>query len=171
MIALTNKLITNNNYFKMISHVTINNMKTRDATEIARVLKEDLKFFYATRICLFPQFVDGVFKYTAYVEVGEWVDCDAAYYMIRAMKDAKKTQVYVKKGEQLWDISMTADADICHTEGSDAYKKWTTEFATVDSESGSDYEEYEVDAETITRAKVGAPELDFSTFSVVVVEN
>ena len=87
------------------------------------------------------------------------------------MKDAKKTQVYVKKGEQLWDISMTADADICHTEGSDAYKKWTTEFATVDSESGSDYEEYEVDAETITRAKVGAPELDFSTFSVVVVEN
>ena len=53
----------------MISHVTINNMGTRDATEIARILKEDLKFFYATRICLFPQFVDGVFKYTAYVEV------------------------------------------------------------------------------------------------------
>jgi hypothetical protein len=147
----------------MISHITINNMGSKSATEIARILKEDLKFLCASRMCLFPQFVDGVFKYTAYVVVGEWLDCDAAYYMVRAMKDVKKTQVYIKKGEQLWDISMTTDADICHTEG--GFEKWTTEFATLDSDSDSDCAEYDMDVETITRAKVGAPELDFSAFS------
>jgi len=147
----------------MISHITIDNV-ANSAVEIARVLKEDLKFLYASRICLFPQFVGGVFRYIAYIKVGEWVDCDAAYNVIRAMKDGKRTRVYVKKDEQLWDISMTATADICHTDGGDAFKKWTTEFATLDSDSDSDYAEYELDVETIANVKVGAPDSDFSAF-------
>jgi hypothetical protein len=147
----------------MISHITIDNMVENSAVEIARVLKEDLMFLYASRICLFPQFVDGVFSYTAYIKVGEWVDCDAAYYMIRAMKDGKRTQLYVKKG-QLWDISITATADIYHTDGSDAFERWTTEFATLDTDSDSDYAEYEMDVETIASVNVGAPDTDFSAF-------
>jgi hypothetical protein len=149
----------------MISHITIDNMVANSADEIARVLKADLKYLYASRICLFPRFENGVFSYTAYIKVGEWVDCDAAYYMIRAMKDGKRTQIYVKKG-QLWDISVTAEADICHTNGSDAYKKWTTEFATLDTDSDTDYEEYEMDVETITNAKVDTPDTDFSAFII-----
>jgi len=151
----------------MISHITIDNMVANSAVEIARVLKEDLKFLYASRICLFPRFADGVFRYSAYIRVGEWVDCDAAYNVIRAMKDGKRTQVYVKKSAQMWDISMTAEADICHTaDGSDAFKKWTTEFATLDSDSDSDYAEYEMDMETIANVKVGAPDTDFSAFII-----
>jgi hypothetical protein len=147
----------------MISHVTINNI-AGGAVEIARILKEDLKFMYASRICLFPRFVDGVFRYTAYIRVGEWIDCDAAYNVIRAMKDGKRTQAYVKKDEQLWDISMTATADICHTDGSNGFKKWTTEFATLDSDSDSDYAEYEMDVETIANVEVREPDSDFSAF-------
>lgn len=148
----------------MISHITIGGMMANSAIEIARVLKEDLKFLCASRICLFPQFVDGVFKYTAYIRVGEWVDCDAAYNIIRAMKDGKRTRAYVKKGEQMWDISVTAAADICHTDGSNAFEKWTTEFATLDSDSDSDYAEYEMDVETIMNAELRVPDSDFSAF-------
>jgi hypothetical protein len=148
----------------MISHITIDNMVANSAVEIARVLKEDLKFLYASRICLFPQFVDGIFRYTAYIRVGEWIDCDAAYNIIRAMKDGKRTRAYVKKSEQMWDISMTKMVDISMTDGGDAYNKWTTEFATLDSDSDSDYAEYEMDVETITNAEVGTPDSDFSAF-------
>ena len=147
----------------MISHITIDNMVANSAVEIARVLKEDLKVLYASRICLFPQFVDGVFRYIAYIKVGEWVDCDAAYNVIRAMKDGKRTRALVHR-DQLWDISMTETADICHTDGSDGFKQWTTEFATLDSDSDSDYAEYELDVEMIANAKVGAPDSDFSAF-------
>jgi hypothetical protein len=147
----------------MISHITIDNMVANSAVEIARVLKEDLKFLYASRICLFPRFANGVFRYTAYIRVGEWVDCDAAYSVIRAMKDGKRTRALVHR-DQLWDISMTDAADICHTDGSDAFENWTTEFATLDSDSDTDYAEYEMDVETIMNAKVGAPDSDFSAY-------
>ena len=152
----------------MISHITITGATSTDmsssAIDIFATLKE-LNFLVASRICLFPLFENGTFKYTAYIRVGEWIDCDAAYYLIRAIKDGKKTQAYIAKNQQLWNISKTDNADICHTE-CDAYTKWTTDFDIVDSDTDSEYSEYEEDVEMITNAEVAEPDLDFSRYAM-----
>ncbi len=148
----------------MISHVTIDNMNN-DASAIAATLKK-LDFFIASKICLFPLFENGKFKYTAYIKVGEWMDCDMAYNVVRAMKDGKNTVAYVKDTEQLWELKMTTDADICYTEDA-RYNKWTTEFDPVDSDTESDYSEYEADVEAIINAEVPEPEEDFSKFGMI----
>lgn len=136
---------------------------TNDANAIAATLKE-LNFLVASKICLFPLFENGTFKYTAYIRIAEWIDCDAAYNVVKAMKDGKNTVAYISKTQQLWELSKTAPADICHTEDQ-KYEKWTTEFNRVDSDTESDYSDYEMDADTISRVEYVEPALDFAMFS------
>jgi len=150
----------------MISHITIKGTSFSNSNDVFARLKE-LNFLVASRICLFPLFENGAFQYTAYIRVGEWIDCDAAYYLIRAIKDGNRT--YLSRTHQVWDISETSEADICHTSGSNAYKKWTTDFSLVDSDTDSEYSEYEADMETIANAEVREPELDFSRYARDVV--
>ena len=147
----------------MISHVTIKNM-SNDAAAIAATLK-GLDFFVASKICLFPIFENGKFTYTAYIKVGEWMDCNMAYVVVKAMKDGKNTVAYVKELGQLWELKQTTQADMCYTEDA-RFSNWTTEIDPVDSDTESEYSEYESDVETITNAEVKAPEQDFSVFSM-----
>lgn len=152
----------------MISHITIKGETSADmssnANDIFSTLKE-LNFLVASRICVFPLFENNTFKYTAYVRVGEWIDCDAAYYLIRAIKDGKNTRAYISKTQQLWDISETNEADIFHTSGNSMTNKWTTDFNMADSDTDSEYSEYEADMETITNAEVYEPESDLSRYA------
>ncbi len=147
----------------MISHVTIKNM-SNDAAAIAATLK-GLDFFMTSKICLFPVFENGKFTYTAYIKVGEWMDCNMAYVVVKAMKDGKNTVAYVKETGGLWELKQTTPADMCYTEDA-RFNQWTTEFDPVDSDTESEYSEYESDVETITNAEVKAPEQDFSVFSM-----
>ena len=147
----------------MISHVTIKNM-SNDAASIAATLKE-LDFFMTSKICLFPIFENGKFTYTAYIKVGEWMDCDMAYVIVKAMKDGKNTVAYVKQTGQLWELKQTTAEDMCYTEDA-KFNQWTTEFDPIDSDTESEYSEYESDVETIINAEVKEPEPDFSLFSM-----
>ena len=147
----------------MISHVTIKNM-SNDAAAIDATLKR-LDFFATSKICLFPAFENGKFTYTAYIRVGEWIDCNMAYVVVKAMKDGKNTVAYVKELGQLWELKQTTQADMCYTEDA-RFSNWTTEIDPVDSDTESEYSEYESDVETITNAEVKAPEQDFSVFSM-----
>ena len=163
IILQTNKL-TNT----MISHVTIKNM-SNDAASIAATLKE-LDFFMTSKICLFPIFENGKFTYTAYIRVGEWIDCNMAYMVVKAMKDGKNTVAYVKELSQLWELKKTTAEDMCYTEDS-RFSKWTTEIDPVDSDTESEYSEYESDVETIMRAEVKAPDEDFSEFGTMMIRD
>ena len=148
----------------MISHVTIKNLSMNaNAADISATLK-GLNFFTSSKICLFPMYENGNFTYTAYIKVAEWMDCDMAYTVVKAIKDGKNPVAYIKETQELWNLEKTAAANISYTEDA-RYLKWSTEFDKVDSDTESDYSEYEADVEAITNAKVGAPETDFSAFS------
>lgn len=148
----------------MISHITIKNMSFKaNAAEISATLK-GLDFFVCSKICLFPIFENGKFIYTAYIKVAEWMDCDMAYAVVKAIKDGKNTTAYIKETQELWELEKTSAEEICYTEDA-KYLKWTTEFDLVDSDTESEYSEYESDVETIINAEVKAPEADFSVFS------
>ena len=141
---------------------------SNDANAIAGTLKK-LDFLIASKICVFPTFENNRLKYTAYIKVGEWMDCDMAYSVVRAMKDGKRTAAYIKETQQIWELEQTAGADIVYTE-SPNFQKWTTEFSMVDSDTESDYSEYEADLESIMAADILVPEPDFSKFSVAKEE-
>ena len=79
--------------------------------------------------------------------------------------DGKRTTAYIKETQQIWELEQTAVPDIVYTE-SPNFQKWTTEFSMVDSDTESDYSEYEADLESIMAADILVPEPDFSKFSV-----
>ena len=127
----------------MISQITIWSDDDRipnDATLIKSVFKK-LDYLDASKICVFPSFENNNLKYIAYIQVREWSDCDAAYNIIKAMKDGKKVRIYVAELEQLWNISETSDADLWSTYGGN---KWTTAFEKVADPGYAEYE-YERD--------------------------
>ena len=144
----------------MISHVTIKSVPN-DARFIAEVLG-NLEYFDASKICVFPSFENNCLKFTAYVEVREWCDCNSAYNAIRAMKDDGMVRIgAIIPGRAQWIMKKTAAADLWYTETDN---KWTTAFA---KEVAPDYAEYELDSETMN-AVYQAPELDFSAFHLVL---
>ena len=147
----------------MISHITINNIPN-DAAFIAATLKS-LNLLISSKICLFPLFENGKFKYTAYIRVCEWIDCDAAYSVVKAMKDGKKTVVYIKETRELWELEKTAPDNVSYTEDA-RFKKWITVMDVMDYDTDSDYSEYEADLLAITYAEVKEPDADFSKFSI-----
>jgi hypothetical protein len=147
----------------MISHITINDIPN-DAAFIAATLK-GLNLLISSKICLFPLFENGKFKYTAYIRVFEWIDCDAAYSVVKAMKGGKKTVAYIKDTQELWELQKTAPNDVCYTEDA-RFKKWITVMDVTDCDTDSDYSEYEADLRAITYAEVKEPDDDFSKFSI-----
>lgn len=126
----------------MISQITIRStedMVPNDATLINNGLKEYLD---ASRICVFPIFENNKLTYTAYIQVREWSDCDAAYNIIKAMKDGKRVRIYVAGLFQLWDITATVRADLWLTGGAN---RWMTVFEKEDP-----YYEYDDEQQRIS---------------------
>ena len=126
----------------MISQITIRStedMVPNDATLINNGLKEYLD---ASRICVFPIFENNKLTYTAYIQVREWSDCDAAYNIIKAMKDGKRVRIYVAELFQLWDITATVRADLWLTGGAN---RWMTVFEKEDP-----YYEYDDEQQRIS---------------------
>jgi hypothetical protein len=85
-----------------------------------------LHIIVASTICLFPTFENGNFTYTAYIRVQEWADSDLACAIVRAIKDGKKTQIYVKDTMQIWELEETLHEDLCYTNGN-RFRDWMTE--------------------------------------------
>ena len=126
----------------MISQITIRStedMVPNDATLINNGLKEYLD---ASRICVFPILENNKLTYTAYIQVREWSDCDAAYNIIKAMKDGKRVRIYVAGLFQLWDITATVRADLWLTGGAN---RWMTVFEKEDP-----YYEYDDEQQRIS---------------------
>jgi len=109
----------------MISHITICSVPN-DATQINNGLS---KYLDASKICVFPSFENNKLTYTAYIQVREWSDCDAAYNIIKAMKDGKRVRIYVLF--QLWDITATVPADLWLT---GVANRWAIEFEKKDDD-------------------------------------
>jgi hypothetical protein len=108
----------------MISHITIKNM-SNNAHNIVATLS-GLHIIVASTICLFPTFENGKFTYTAYIRVQEWADSDLAYAIIRAIKDGKKTQIYIKHTQEIWELEETLHAELCYTNGY-RFRNWMSE--------------------------------------------
>ena len=121
----------------MISQITIRSVPN-DATLINSGLN---KYLDASKICVFPSFENNKLTYTAYIQVREWTDCDAAYNIIKAMKDGKRVRIYVAELEQLWDITATITADLWLTGG---VNRWITEFEKMEDPGYAEYE-YELE--------------------------
>ena len=101
----------------MISYITIKNM-SNDASNITATLS-GLHIIVASTIRLYPTFENG--KFTAHIRVQEWADSDLAYAIIRAIKDKKKTQIYIKHTQEIWELEETLLADLYYTRGKRGY--------------------------------------------------
>ena len=159
----------------MIAHVTIKTVPTKDAGRIAEILRR-YAHIDASHICVFPYYENGMVKYSAYIKIREWDDCDAAYRMIRTIKDDKMARIYAGGGKKYdsWIVSKTDDADLWY---SNSDNKWVTTFA---KEEVTDYDEYEYerDEAEIMNTDLNeyaardvttmCPELDFNTFQKLV---
>ena len=108
----------------MISHITIKNM-SNNANNIVATLS-GLHIIVASTICIIPTFENGNFTYTAYIRVQEWADSDLACAIVRAIKDGKKTQIYIKDTMQIWELEATLPADLCYT-SEHRFRNWMSE--------------------------------------------
>ena len=111
-----------------ITNITIAHV-SNDRAVIA-LLMEYLGLFKTRKICVMPDFKRGKLCYTAYVEVAEWCDREAAYNLIQKIKDPRREARIVYADDEWWAVEETAEEDLRFTQGS-AFEKWTTEFNQV----------------------------------------
>jgi hypothetical protein len=111
-----------------ITNITIAHV-SNDRAVIALLL-EYLGLFKTRKICVMPDFKRNQLCYTAYIEVAEWCDREAAYNLIQKIKDPRKEARIVYADDEWWAVEETLEEDLRFTQGS-AFAKWTTEFNQV----------------------------------------
>jgi hypothetical protein len=113
-----------------MSSQTINNITIafvpNDKAVIALML-EYLQLCKVRKICVFPDFQRNQMCYTAFIEVAEWCDREAAHNLIRKIKDPSKEARIVYEDDNWWVVEETEEADLRFTQNPE-FAKWTTEF-------------------------------------------
>jgi hypothetical protein len=122
--------------YQPITNVTIA-FVPNDRAVIALLL-EYLGLFKTRKICVMPDFKRNQLCYTAYIEVAEWCDREAAYNLIQKIKDPRKEARIVYEDDDWWAVEETAEEDLKYTQFPN---KWTTEFKHQIKDEVYDYEE------------------------------
>ena len=100
-----------------------------DKAVIALML-EYLQLCKVRKICVMPDFLRNQMCYTAFIEVSEWFDREAAYNMIKRIKNPLKEARIVYEDDNWWAVEETAEADLRYTQEAE-FQKWTLEFHPV----------------------------------------
>lgn len=108
-----------------IKYITIAHVPN-DRAVIALML-EYLGLLKSRKICVMPDFQRSQLCYSAYIEVAEWCDREAAYNLIRKIKKPDIEARIVYEDDNWWTVEETTKADLCFTQGTE-YEQWTTVF-------------------------------------------
>ena len=108
---------------KPITNITIA-FVPNDRAVIA-LLMEYLGLFKTRKICVMADFKRNQLCYTAFIEVAEWCDQEAAYNLIRKIKNPNIEARIIYEDDQWWAVEETAEEDIRFTKFSN---RWTTVF-------------------------------------------
>lgn len=92
---------------------------------VIALLMEYLGLFKTRKICVMPDFKRNQLSYTAFIEVAEWCDQEAAYNLIRKIKNPNIEARIIYEDDRWWAVEETAEEDIRFTKFSN---RWTTEF-------------------------------------------
>ena len=111
-----------------LNNITISHV-SNDRNVIALML-EHLQLCRVKKICIMPDFQRGNVCYTAYIEVAEWFDREAAYNLIQNIKNPLKEARVVYSDDNWWAVEKTVEEDLHYTQGQ-TFQKWTTEFQRV----------------------------------------
>lgn len=116
-----------------INNITIAHVPN-DRAVIAMLL-EYLGLLKTRKICVMPDFRRNQLCYTAYIEVAEWCDREAAYNLITKIKNPRKEARIVYEDDNWWVVEKTTEEDLKYTK-CDAFAQWTTKFkpATIEVE-------------------------------------
>jgi hypothetical protein len=94
--------------------------------DVIALLLEHLQLCKVRKICVMPDFRRNKLCYTAFVEVGQWLDREAAYNMIQRIRNPLKEARIVHSGDDWWAVEETDELDLKYTQD-EAFQKWTTE--------------------------------------------
>ena len=108
-----------------IKYITIAHVPN-DRAVIALML-EYLGLLKSRKICVMPDFQRGQLCYSAYIEVAEWCDREAAYNLIRKIKKPDIEARIVYEDDNWWTVEETTEADLQYTL-SPEFSRWTTVF-------------------------------------------
>ena len=108
---------------KPITNITIA-FVPNDRAVIA-LLMEYLGLFKTRKICVMADFKRNQLCYTAFIEVAEWCDQEAAYNLIKKIKNPNIEARIIYEDDQWWAVEETAEEDIRFTKFSN---RWTTVF-------------------------------------------
>ena len=111
-----------------INNITIAHVPN-DRAVIALML-EYLGLLKSRKICVMPDFQRGQLCYTAYIEVAEWCDREAAYNLIRKIKRPDIEARIVYEDDNWWTVEETVEADLQYTL-SPEFSRWTTVFEEI----------------------------------------
>jgi hypothetical protein len=98
-----------------------------DDKAVIALLLEYLQLCKVRKICVMPDFIRNKMCYTAFIEVSEWFDREAAYNMIKRIRNPLKEARIVYEDDNWWTVEETAKADLCYTQNAE-FQKWTLEF-------------------------------------------
>lgn len=111
--------------YQQITNVTIAHVPNDRA--VIALLLEYLGLLKTRKICVMPDFKRNQLCYTAYIEVAEWCDREAAYNLIQKIKDPRKEARIVYEDDNWWAVEETAEEALQFTQSAN-FAKWTTEF-------------------------------------------
>lgn len=111
-----------------INNITIAHVPN-DRAVIALML-EYLGLLKSRKICVMPDFQRGQLCYSAYIEVAEWCDREAAYNLIRKIKKPDIEARIVYEDDNWWTVEETTEADLQYTL-SPEFSRWTTVFEEI----------------------------------------
>ena len=108
-----------------IKYITIAHVPN-DRAVIALML-EYLGLLKCKKMCVMPDFQRNQLCYSAYIEVAEWCDREAAYNLIRKIKKPDIEARIVYEDDNWWTVEETTEADLQYTL-SPEFSRWTTVF-------------------------------------------
>ena len=109
--------------YQPISNITIA-FVPNDRAVIALLL-EYLQICKTRKICVMPDFKRNQLSYTAFIEVAEWCDREAAYNLIQKIKDPTKEARIIYTDDDWWSVEETVEEDLKFTQFA-VQNKWTT---------------------------------------------
>jgi hypothetical protein len=105
------------------------------------LLLEYLQLCNVRKICIMPDFRRNQLCYVAFIEVGQWLDSEAAYNIIKRIKNPLKEARIVYSDDDWWTVEETLEADLQYTQA-EAFQNWRTEFHQPITKYGEDEEKH-----------------------------
>ena len=91
------------------------------------LMLEYLQLCKVRKICVMPDFRRNQLCYVAFIEISEWLDSEAAYNMIKRIRNPLKEARIVYEDDNWWAVEETLETELCYTQNAE-FQKWTKEF-------------------------------------------